>query len=145
MGAQVSFYLDRGSAPARVGLGVTTVLTMVTLMGAVNRYCWSIFEKSLVFKTNNLFKYLPGLCQKFPIWRRWTSTLPFAFLWCLEHSLSKQNLPAARFFVSWKVYIHFSHRLGSFQILWKVRHCELHSKKDQPAPKTFHWVQKEGE
>merc|ERR1711962_1343144 len=33
----VSFYLDRGSAPARVGLGVTTVLTMVTLMGAVNR------------------------------------------------------------------------------------------------------------
>ena len=34
---QVSFYLDRGSAPARVGLGVTTVLTMVTLMGAVNR------------------------------------------------------------------------------------------------------------
>ena len=34
----VSFYLDRGSAPARVGLGVTTVLTMVTLMGAVNRY-----------------------------------------------------------------------------------------------------------
>ena len=33
----VSFYLDRSSAPARVGLGVTTVLTMVTLMGAVNR------------------------------------------------------------------------------------------------------------
>ena len=33
----VSFWLDRGSAPARVGLGVTTVLTMVTLMGAVNR------------------------------------------------------------------------------------------------------------
>ena len=33
----VSFYLDRASAPARVGLGVTTVLTMVTLMGAVNR------------------------------------------------------------------------------------------------------------
>ena len=34
----VSFYLDRSSAPARVGLGVTTVLTMVTLMGSVNRY-----------------------------------------------------------------------------------------------------------
>jgi hypothetical protein len=34
----VSFYLDRGAAPARVGLGVTTVLTMVTLMGSVNRY-----------------------------------------------------------------------------------------------------------
>ena len=33
----VSFYLDRASAPARVGLGVTTVLTMVTLMGSVNR------------------------------------------------------------------------------------------------------------
>ena len=33
----VSFYLDRSSAPARVGLGVTTVLTMVTLMGSVNR------------------------------------------------------------------------------------------------------------
>ena len=33
----VSFYLPRASAPARVGLGVTTVLTMVTLMGAVNR------------------------------------------------------------------------------------------------------------
>ena len=32
----VSFYLDRSSAPARVGLGVTTVLTMVTLMGSVN-------------------------------------------------------------------------------------------------------------
>ena len=25
---------------ARVGLGVTTVLTMVTLMGSVNRYSW---------------------------------------------------------------------------------------------------------
>ena len=37
MATKVSFYLDRGSAPARVGLGVTTVLTMVTLMGAVNR------------------------------------------------------------------------------------------------------------
>ncbi len=34
----VSFYLDRASAPARVGLGVTTVLTMVTLMGSVNRF-----------------------------------------------------------------------------------------------------------
>ena len=33
----VSFYLDRKSAPARVGLGVTTVLTMVTLMSSVNR------------------------------------------------------------------------------------------------------------
>ena len=33
----VSFYLERGAAPARVGLGVTTVLTMVTLMGSVNR------------------------------------------------------------------------------------------------------------
>ena len=32
----VSFYLDRSSAPARTGLGVTTVLTMVTLMGSVN-------------------------------------------------------------------------------------------------------------
>ena len=32
----VSFYLDRASAPARTGLGVTTVLTMVTLMGSVN-------------------------------------------------------------------------------------------------------------
>ena len=34
----VSFFLDRASAPARVGMGVTTVLTMVTLMGSVNRY-----------------------------------------------------------------------------------------------------------
>ena len=33
----VSFWLNRGAAPARVGLGVTTVLTMVTLMGSVNR------------------------------------------------------------------------------------------------------------
>ena len=33
----VSFYLDRSSAPARTGLGVTTVLTMVTLMSSVNR------------------------------------------------------------------------------------------------------------
>ena len=40
----VSFYLDRGSAPARTGLGVTTVLTMVTLMGSVNR--WSNSEKT---------------------------------------------------------------------------------------------------
>ena len=44
----VSFFLDRASAPARVGMGVTTVLTMVTLMGSVNRYssdlckCYSI-------------------------------------------------------------------------------------------------------
>ena len=37
MKASLSFYLDRNSAPARVGLGVTTVLTMVTLMGSVNR------------------------------------------------------------------------------------------------------------
>ena len=36
----VSFFLDRASAPARVGMGVTTVLTMVTLMGSVNRYSW---------------------------------------------------------------------------------------------------------
>ena len=34
----VSFYLDRSSAPARTGLGVTTVLTMVTLMSSVNRW-----------------------------------------------------------------------------------------------------------
>ena len=39
----VSFYLDRSAAPARVGLGVTTVLTMVTLMGSVNR--WEIFKQ----------------------------------------------------------------------------------------------------
>jgi hypothetical protein len=32
----VSFWLNRGAAPARVGLGVTTVLTMTTLMGSVN-------------------------------------------------------------------------------------------------------------
>ena len=44
----VSFYLDRSSAPARVGLGVTTVLTMVTLMGAVNRYCGMYASKELV-------------------------------------------------------------------------------------------------
>ena len=39
----VSFFLDRASAPARVGMGVTTVLTMVTLMGSVNRYCCVLF------------------------------------------------------------------------------------------------------
>ena len=32
----VSFWLNRGAAPARVGLGVTTVLTMTTLMASVN-------------------------------------------------------------------------------------------------------------
>ena len=32
----VSFWLNRGAAPARVGLGVTTVLTMTTLMSSVN-------------------------------------------------------------------------------------------------------------
>ena len=32
----VSFWLNRGAAPARVSLGVTTVLTMTTLMGSVN-------------------------------------------------------------------------------------------------------------
>ena len=45
----VSFYLDRASAPARVGLGVTTVLTMVTLMGAVNR-----FDYSFIYNRNYL-------------------------------------------------------------------------------------------
>jgi hypothetical protein len=38
MGAVNSY---AASAPARVGLGVTTILTMVTLMGAVNRYATS--------------------------------------------------------------------------------------------------------
>ena len=33
----VSFYINRASAPARVGLGVTTVLTMTTLIGSTNR------------------------------------------------------------------------------------------------------------
>merc|ERR1712013_644278 len=32
----VSFWLNRGAAPARVGLGVTTVLTMTTLMASEN-------------------------------------------------------------------------------------------------------------
>merc|ERR1719282_985433 len=32
----VSFWINRGAAPARVGLGVTTVLTMTTLMASVN-------------------------------------------------------------------------------------------------------------
>ena len=32
----VSFWLNRGAAPARVSLGVTTVLTMTTLMSSVN-------------------------------------------------------------------------------------------------------------
>ena len=32
----VSFWLNRGAAPARVGLGVTTVLTMTTLINSVN-------------------------------------------------------------------------------------------------------------
>ena len=31
----VSFWLNRGAAPARVGLGVTTVLTMTTLINSV--------------------------------------------------------------------------------------------------------------
>ena len=43
----VSFFLDRASAPARVGMGVTTVLTMVTLMGSVNRYCCVLFCQKL--------------------------------------------------------------------------------------------------
>merc|ERR1712018_253360 len=32
----VSFWLNRGAAPARVGLGVTTVLTTTTLINSVN-------------------------------------------------------------------------------------------------------------
>ena len=41
----VSFYLDRSSAPARVGLGVTTVLTVNTPTGLFltlrqNTYRW---------------------------------------------------------------------------------------------------------
>ena len=32
----VSFWLNRGASPARVGLGVTTVITMTTLMASVN-------------------------------------------------------------------------------------------------------------
>ena len=32
----VSFWLNRGAAPARVSLGVTTVLTMTTLINSVN-------------------------------------------------------------------------------------------------------------
>ena len=32
----VSFWINRGAAPARVGLGVTTVLTMTTLINSVN-------------------------------------------------------------------------------------------------------------
>jgi len=32
----VSFWLNRGATPARVTLGVTTVLTMITLMGSTN-------------------------------------------------------------------------------------------------------------
>ena len=32
----VSFWLNRGATPARVGLGVTTVLTMTTLMASTN-------------------------------------------------------------------------------------------------------------
>ena len=32
----VSFWLNRGAAPARVSLGVTTVLTMTTLSNSVN-------------------------------------------------------------------------------------------------------------
>ena len=43
----VSFYLDRSSAPARVGLGVTTVLTVKTrttpvLTLRLNIYRWSL-------------------------------------------------------------------------------------------------------
>ena len=128
MATKVSFYLDRGSAPARVGLGVTTVLTMVTLMGAVNRWL-------SVFLRNN--SCCLGLCQRFPTWRRWTFTLPFAFSWSLERSLSE--------FFSLLIAM-FAKQLSV--IIWnfaKIRHRQLHSKKDQPAQKTFHWVQKEGE
>ena len=32
----VSFWINRGATPARVGLGVTTVLTMTTLMASTN-------------------------------------------------------------------------------------------------------------
>ena len=32
----VSFWLNRGATPARVGLGVTTVLTMTTLISSTN-------------------------------------------------------------------------------------------------------------
>jgi glycine receptor alpha-3 len=32
----VSFWLNRGATPARVGLGVTTVLTMTTLISSAN-------------------------------------------------------------------------------------------------------------
>ena len=56
----VSFYLDRSSAPARVGLGVTTVLTMVTLMGAVNRYSGMYASKEL------LQNFMAGHCLRFP-------------------------------------------------------------------------------
>ena len=90
---QVSFYLDRGSAPARVGLGVTTVLTMVTLMGAVNRWIsWSyLYHHDLIslFVLLTTWNIFLGPCQRYPTWRPWISTWPFAFLWFSEHSSSK--------------------------------------------------------
>ena len=50
----VSFYLDRASAPARTGLGVTTVLTMVTLMGSINRSDTSNNLQSIDWKNRKL-------------------------------------------------------------------------------------------
>ena len=60
----VSFYLDRASAPARVGLGVTTVLTMVTLMGAVNRKVNHIIKQTsdkLIYRSLPKISYMKAL------------------------------------------------------------------------------------
>ena len=131
----MSFYLDRGSAPARVGLGVTTVLTMVTLMGAVNRcISWSyihhhdLISLFVLLTTWNIFL---GPCQRYLTWRPWISTWPFAFLWFSEHSSSKI------------IYFYFQ-SLQMILILPKVRNCQLHGKEDKLAQTPFHRVQKEG-
>ena len=63
----VSFWLNRGAAPARVGLGVTTVLTMTTLMASVNAALPKIsYMKSIdiylgKFRASDIGKRIPLL------------------------------------------------------------------------------------
>ena len=44
----VSFWLNRGATPARVGLGVTTVLTMTTLISSTNSGKQLVFHSELI-------------------------------------------------------------------------------------------------
>ena len=64
----VSFWLNRGAAPARVGLGVTTVLTMTTLMASVN----AALPKISYMKSIDI--YLGGTQQQLAESVKWPKT-----------------------------------------------------------------------